>query len=376
MSASEATAAMANQQFSMNSQAPMNPAVSQPQQLEQHMHPFMNSDGGNSFRPTDGGNSFRPDGGNSFGQGQVGSSPPPPPYTIPPGATVITHLGNDQKRKRGRPRKYGPDGSMNVQLASPLPPNVVIPQQQQHQHQHQSQNFSPPAPISTQMEIVQQMDGSTSPAAKKARGRPRGSRNKAKQHSEALGSTGIGFVPHILNVKTGEDVSSKIMAICQNGPRAVCVLSANGTISTVTLRQSATSGGTATYEGRFDILSLSGSFMLTEVGGQKSRTGGLSVALAAPDGSVLGGSVAGLLVAASPAQVIVGSFLPDGQRDVSTNSVEPSSAARLNPGGGAGASSSPSRGTLSESSGGPASPLNLSSGAYNITQSMSGIQWK
>lgn len=76
-------------------------------------------------------------------------------------------------------------------------------------------------------------------------------------------------------------------------------------------------------------------------------------------------------------QVIVGSFLPDGQREVSTNYLEPSSAQRVNPGGGAGASSSPSRGTLSESSGGPASPLNLSSGVYNnITQGMSGIPWK
>ncbi|KAH6795297.1 hypothetical protein C2S51_036283 [Perilla frutescens var. frutescens] len=358
MSASEATAAMGNQPFSMNSPAPvMNPVVSQPQQLEQQqMHMgYMNSDGGNAFR-------------------QVGSSSPP--FSIPPGHTVITHLASDQKRKRGRPRKYGPDGSMNVPLVSPQQLNVAMPQQPQHQQQ--LQNFSPPPAAAAQMENLQPMDGSTSPTNKKARGRPRGSRNKAKQHSEALGSTGIGFVPHILNVNAGEDVSSKIMAICQNGPRAVCVLSANGTISTVTLRQAATSGGTATYEGRFDILSLSGSFMLTEVGGQKSRTGGLSVALAGPDGSVLGGSVAGLLVAASPAQVIVGSFLPDGQREVSTNYVEPASAARLNPGGGAGASSSPSRGTLSESSGGAASPLNLSASAYhnNITQGAPGIQWK
>lgn len=43
--------------------------------------------------------------------------------------------------------------------------------------------------------------------------------------------------------------------------------------------------------------------MQTEVEGQRSKTGGLSVALAKPDGTVLGGSVAGLLVAASPAQV-------------------------------------------------------------------------
>lgn len=45
-----------------------------------------------------------------------------------------------------------------------------------------------------------------------------------------------------------QDVSSKIMAFSQNGPRTVCILSANGAVSNVTLRQAATSGGTATYE--------------------------------------------------------------------------------------------------------------------------------
>lgn len=56
-------------------------------------------------------------------------------------------------------------------------------------------------------------------------------------------------------------------------------------------------------QGRFEILSLSGSIMLTESGGQRSRTGGLSVSLAGPDGRVLGGGVAGLLTAAAPVQV-------------------------------------------------------------------------
>lgn len=45
-----------------------------------------------------------------------------------------------------------------------------------------------------------------------------------------------------------QDVSSKIMSFSQHGPRAVCILSANGAISNVTLRQAATSGGTVTYE--------------------------------------------------------------------------------------------------------------------------------
>jgi hypothetical protein len=38
------------------------------------------------------------------------------------------------------------------------------------------------------------------------------------------------------------------MAFSQNGPRGICILSANGAISNVTLRQAATSGGTVTYE--------------------------------------------------------------------------------------------------------------------------------
>jgi len=56
-------------------------------------------------------------------------------------------------------------------------------------------------------------------------------------------------------------------------------------------------------QGRFEILSLSGSFLLSDNGGQRSRAGGLSVSLSGPDGRVLGGGVAGLLTASSPVQV-------------------------------------------------------------------------
>ncbi|KAF2307553.1 hypothetical protein GH714_029708 [Hevea brasiliensis] len=63
------------------------------------------------------------------------------------------------------------------------------------------------------------------------------------------------------------------------------------------------SGGILTYEGRFEIISLSGSFTVTETGGVRSRTGGLSVSLASPDGRVIGCGIAGLLLAASPIQL-------------------------------------------------------------------------
>ena len=56
-------------------------------------------------------------------------------------------------------------------------------------------------------------------------------------------------------------------------------------------------------QGRFELLSLSGSFTPTDNGGTRDRSGGMSVSLAAADGRVIGGGVAGLLVAASPVQV-------------------------------------------------------------------------
>ncbi|KAJ1413640.1 PPC domain [Sesbania bispinosa] len=107
----------------------------------------------------------------------------------------------------------------------------------------------------------------------------------------------------------------KVISFSQQGPRAICILSATGVISNVTLRQPDSSGGTLTYEGRFDILSLSGSFMPTDSQGTRSRSGGMSVSLASPDGRVVGGGVAGLLIAAGPVQVVVGSFLPSSQQD-------------------------------------------------------------
>ncbi|KAI6690688.1 hypothetical protein NL676_027516 [Syzygium grande] len=246
------------------------------------------------------------------------------------------------KKKRGRPRKYGPDGTIALGLTPAVPASTVAP-----------------------------------PGG--GRGRPPGSSNKKRQ-LETLGSLGIGFTPHVITVKAGEDVSSKIMSFSQHGPRAICILSANGAISNVTLRQPAISGGTVTYEGRFEILSLSGSFLLSESGGHRSRTGGLSVSLSGPDGRVLGGGVAGLLTAASPVQVIVGSFIADGHKESkSANHAEPFlGTARIASSGGFTGASSPSHGTLSESSGGPGSPLNQSTGACtnSTPQAMSIVPWK
>ncbi|KAE9612053.1 putative PPC domain-containing protein [Lupinus albus] len=205
-------------------------------------------------------------------------------------ATVpVPALATEGKKKRGRPRKYGPDGKVAAFPLSPMP-------------------------ISSSILLTGEFS-----AWKGGRGRTVDSIKKStyKYEVESPGpgeriaySVGANFTAHVLTVNAGEDVTMKIMSFAQQGSCAICILSANGSISNVTLRQPTSSGGTLTYEGRFEILSLSGSFMPTENGIARSRSGGMSVSLAGPDGRVMGGGLAGLLIAAGPVQVVVGSFLP------------------------------------------------------------------
>ncbi|CAN4126329.1 unnamed protein product [Withania somnifera] len=177
------------------------------------------------------------------------------------------------KRKRGRPRKY----STPEQAAAA---------------KRMSSASAPPKKRDHGLSSVAGGAGSSS----------------KKSQLTALGSAGQSFTPHIINVSTGEDVGQKIMMFMQQSKHELCVLSASGSISNASLRQPATSGGSITYEGRFDILTLSGSYVRTEIGG---RTGGLSVCLASTDGQIIGGGVGGPLVAGGPIQVIVGSFSVD-----------------------------------------------------------------
>ncbi|CAE6144545.1 unnamed protein product [Arabidopsis arenosa] len=202
----------------------------------------------------------------------MGSSLPPTDAPMP----------SSGKKRRGRPRKYEANGT-------PLP------------------------------------SSSTPLLKKRARGKLNGFDikmhktigllNSSGERFGVGGGVGSNFTPHIITVNTGEDITMRIISFSQQGPRAICILSANGVISNVTLRHPESCGGTLTYEGRFEILSLSGSFMETENQGSRGRSGGMSVSLAGPDGRVVGGGVAGLLIAATPIQVVVGSFITSDQQD-------------------------------------------------------------
>ncbi|KAH8521950.1 hypothetical protein H0E87_002832 [Populus deltoides] len=255
-------------------------------------------------------------------------------------ATSEVQVGEPVKKKRGRPRKYGLAGQVSLGL-SPLP--------------------SKPKPSS----------GEDSSTSKRNRGRPPGSGRK--QQLATLGnSAGVAFSPHVISIGVGEgrntsiriavldieaslmfvqvcvvqyaselDIVSKLLSFSQQRPRAVCILSGTGTVSSVTLRQPASSGSSITYEGifehgmqeetgngkvlmemrkervdgtqvhlegRFEILCLSGSYLVAEDGGPRNRTGGISASLSSPDGHVIGGAIA-MLIAASPVQVVACSFV-------------------------------------------------------------------
>ncbi|OEL29783.1 AT-hook motif nuclear-localized protein 13 [Dichanthelium oligosanthes] len=249
---------------------------------------------------------------NTMGGSVSGSASGTVPSGPPPHAEPV-------KRKRGRPRKYGPDGTMKAAASAA---------QQQHLVS------VPPRMGSMSGTEMMAGPGMEDPAQKKRRGRPPGTGKK--QHPSPsvgnafAGSAGTSFTPHIITVSPSEDVMAKIVAFANQSSRAVCVLSAMGSVSRVILRHPGDASpmsrvhtpqpykNPAIYEGFYEILSLTGSYNLAEGSqSQGQQTGGLSVTLCSPERNVIGGVLGGSLVAASTVQVVLGSFHQGGSRSKS-----------------------------------------------------------
>ncbi|KAF9660960.1 hypothetical protein SADUNF_Sadunf19G0018100 [Salix dunnii] len=247
------------------------------------------------------------------------------PHSMGPSTTATVTGGGapveatSAKRKRGRPRKYGtPELAL---AAKKTATSASVAASRERKEQHQAGSSSTTSSFS-------------------------GSSSKKYQH-DSLGTAGHGFASHVISVAAGElrvpfilgsysdeqryvvelyitlclflskissvqDVGQKIIQFLQQSTREMCILSASGTVMNVSLRQPATSGGNIAYEGRFEIISLSGSYVRTDMGG---RAGGLSVCLSDSNGQIIGGGVGGPLKAAGPVQVIVGTFVLDNKKD-------------------------------------------------------------
>ncbi|KAE9612000.1 putative PPC domain-containing protein [Lupinus albus] len=205
-------------------------------------------------------------------------SPPPP--------SAVSSQSQLQKKKRGRPRKYSsPEQALAARKAattssSPAPPTISV------------------------------------------------SSSNNSFHSFSIGTAGKDFSTQFITVLAGEDVGQKIMLFMQQSRREICILSASGSISNASLSQPATSGGSISYEGWFEIISLNGSYIRNEVG---SRSGGLSVCLSSTDGKIIGGGVGGPLKAAGPVQVVLGTFTIDPKKDASAGIKGDAASSKLPP---------------------------------------------
>ncbi|KAK9136112.1 hypothetical protein Syun_015442 [Stephania yunnanensis] len=154
-------------------------------------------------------------------------------------------------------------------------------------------------------------DGATIEVVRRPRGRPPGSKNKPKPPVVITrDAEHCAMRPHVLEIPTGVDLVDSIVRFARHRNVGLCVLSGTGSIANVSLRQpSTTPGATVTFHGRFDILSISATYLPSSPPSPSSSPlSGFAVSLAGPQGQIFGGAVAGPLVAASTVFVVATTF--------------------------------------------------------------------
>ncbi|KAF3575558.1 hypothetical protein HID58_058469 [Brassica napus] len=151
--------------------------------------------------------------------------------------------------------------------------------------------------------------GGDNQITRRPRGRPAGSKNKPKPPIIVTRDSANALKSHVMEVANGCDVMESVTVFARRRQRGVCVLSGNGAVTNVTIRQPATvpGGGSSVVNlhGRFEILSLSGSFLPPPA---PPAASGLTIYLAGGQGQVVGGSVVGPLMASGPVVIMAASF--------------------------------------------------------------------
>ncbi|XP_038985981.1 AT-hook motif nuclear-localized protein 17-like [Phoenix dactylifera] len=183
-------------------------------------------------------------------------------------------------------------------------------------------------------------DGSSIEVVKRPRGRPPGSKNKLKPPvviTREFIDPSPAMRPHVLEIPAGRDVAAALAAFSRHRSLGICVLAASGTVASVTLRQPPVppdGSAAVTFRGRFEILSISATFFPPTL--PVAAGGGFSVSLAGPQGRVLGGMVAGPLVAAGTVVVVAAAFAQPSFHRLPMEEQAGSASASLSGGGGGG----------------------------------------
>ncbi|GAB2271569.1 AT-hook motif nuclear-localized protein 24 [Dionaea muscipula] len=140
---------------------------------------------------------------------------------------------------------------------------------------------------------------------RRPRGRPAGSKNKPKPPIIITRDSANALRSHVMEVANGSDIMESVSNFACRRQRGVCILSGTGTVNNVTLRQPASPGSVVTLHGRFEILSLSGSFLPPPA---PPAATSLTIYLAGGQGQVVGGGVVGPLLASGPVVIMAASF--------------------------------------------------------------------
>ncbi|KAK4796736.1 hypothetical protein SAY86_029062 [Trapa natans] len=147
-------------------------------------------------------------------------------------------------------------------------------------------------------------DGATIEVIRRPRGRPPGSKNKPKPPVVITREPEPVMSPYILEIPGGADIVEAISRFCRRKGIGLCVLTGTGTVANFTLLQPSTAN--ITFHGRFEILSISATFLQQNL--SLPVPSGFKISLAGPQGQIVGGHVAGPLVAAGQVFVVAASF--------------------------------------------------------------------
>ncbi|KAJ8767686.1 hypothetical protein K2173_018244 [Erythroxylum novogranatense] len=147
--------------------------------------------------------------------------------------------------------------------------------------------------------------GPSGEITRRPRGRPAGSKNKPKPPIIITRDSANALRTHLMEVADGCDLVESVATFARRRQRGVCIMSGTGTVTNVTLRQPASPGAIVSLHGRFEILSLAGSFLPPPA---PPAATGLTIYLAGGQGQVVGGSVVGTLTASGPVVIMAASF--------------------------------------------------------------------
>ncbi|KAG4911138.1 hypothetical protein JHK87_057254 [Glycine soja] len=140
---------------------------------------------------------------------------------------------------------------------------------------------------------------------RRPRGRPPGSKNKPKPPIFVTRDSPNALRSHVMEIAAGADIADCVAQFARRLQRGVSIISGSGTVVNVTIRQPTAPGAVMALHGRFDILSLTGSFL---PGPSPPGATGLTIYLAGGQGHVVGGGVVGPLLAAGPVLLMAATF--------------------------------------------------------------------